>query len=645
MELRHLRYLDAVAEEKSFVAAAARLRVAQPALSRQIKDLETEVGVELLSREATGSHLTVAGEAVLAIGRNILLSVKAAIERARLAEHGLVGRCTVGVGQYPLAYRLVARLIEQARSEYPGIELVVDNQSHHALWDAIAAAEVDVGLGTAPPTPQLHLAVETFAKDVIDSVVLAATHPLAKRREIKLEDLRDQPFVGLGPEVGSEPSNLVHREFAARGFEPAVTRYAASRDAVAILVRAGAGWTAVPRSMRATLSPETVAIPFADFAVPFRYVHIHRRSEDRPVVLSILGALRRAARADAGEEAAEGQEGRRTAPPDDRAGRASRVELRHLRYFTAVLEHESIGRAAEALEITQPALSRQIRDLEEDVGATLVTRTTRGVAPTLAGESLRSDARRILSAADRIASEAQRAVRGASGRVVVGVAASAMAWDVLTRAVATISTTRPSTEVSVEDVPTPRQGARLREARLDVAIGHRFPSSPELDESLVRLTLLPDALDGVLLPPSHPLATKTEIELIELVEFPFLFMKRDFSPSLYDLVLSTMSRANFTPRVEGTYDAMPSIWALVAQGLGWGLASTSQRVKPPNGVSAVPLKDFHVPWGCELAYRRNESRQAVLGVLQSIRDAAHVVASASMTSQGMKYWSQVGRAG
>ena len=644
VELRHLRYLVAIADEKSFVAAAARLRVAQPALSRQIKDLEEEVGEKLLEREASGSRLTTAGEAVVAIGRSILLSVEAALERARLTEHGLIGRCVISVGRYPVAFRLVARLIEQLREEYPGIEVVVDNQSHQALWDAIAAAQVDIGLGTVPPTSNLQLAVETFARDALDTAVLPSGHRLARKKKLMLEELRGETYVGLGPSVGSEPSELLRREFAARDFEPAAMRYAANRDGVTILIRAGAGWTTIPRSFGPAGSPGLALVPIADLSVPFRYVHIHRRSEDRPVVLSVLNVLRRLAREES-ERSAEGTTPKASLPDDERRGRASRVELRHLRYLVAAIDHESIGRAAEALGLTQPALSRQIRDLEEEVGATLITRTPRGVAATIVGESLRSDARRILTAASRIGSEAKRAVRGAQGRIVIGAAASAMSWDILTRAVAALTSADPDSDLHVEDVPTPWQATALRDARLDLAIGHRFPSTPEIDDSVVREALLPDALDSVLLPDGHPLASRREIEAPELGRLPFLFIKRDFSPAFHDIVMSGLAALDYTPRTEGTYDAMPSIWAMVAQGLGWGLAATSQQARPPLGLVAVPLKGFHVPWGCELSYRRGETRPPVLAMLDAIRDAAHAVDAESMTSKPKKYWPKVGRAG
>src|SRR5437879_3248678 len=99
MELRHLRYLIAIAEERSFSAAAARLRLAQPALSRQIRDLERELGTELFVRDSTGTVITAAGEQCASAARQILENVSEAIKRARLAHSGLVGKCILGVGR------------------------------------------------------------------------------------------------------------------------------------------------------------------------------------------------------------------------------------------------------------------------------------------------------------------------------------------------------------------------------------------------------------------------------------------------------------------------------------------------------------------------------------------------------------------
>lgn len=645
MELRHLRYLEAVADAKTFIAAAAKVRVAQPALSRQIRDLEEELGVDLFTREAGGSRLTVAGEAVVAISRTILHSVHEAVRRARLAENGLVGECVVGVGRFPAAYELCARLIARTRQEFSGIQIVVEHLTPNAVWERLSSAEIDIGIGIAPPDQRPDLAAQTFGHDVLDRAALAEGHPLAARAALTLADLRGETYIGLGPSVGSEPIRLLYQEFGARKFEPAMTRNAKNFENLRFLVRAGAGWSVYPRSVREGIDAGIAVVPISDLAVPFRYVVMSRRVEAREVVRCALGILRREALAEPLEQPAEDIGTDQAVGVVDPQARVSRVELRHLRYLVAVVEHESIGRAAEALGLAQPTLSKALKDLETDVGATLLTRTARGVAPTGAGESLARDARRILGAADRLASEAQRAVRGASGRVVVGIAPAAPFWDLVSDATARLPQTPEPIDIVVDEVPTPRQVAQLREASIDLALGHRFPTAPDLEASVVREQLVPDSLDTALLPASHPRAGAAELALTELGDLPFLFMKREFNPAFYDLVLTTMARAHYVPRLEGSYDAIPSIWALVAQGVGWGLGSRAQLASPPRGVAVVPLKDFALPWGVELTYRRAEARPAVLELLAAMRRAAEALNTATMTSKAMKYWPAVGRAG
>jgi DNA-binding transcriptional LysR family regulator len=244
------------------------------------------------------------------------------------------------------------------------------------------------------------------------------------------------------------------------------------------------------------------------------------------------------------------------------------------------------------------------------------------VAPTGAGESFGADARRVVAAADRISLEAARAVRGAAGRVVVGVASTTWIFDLLSRATAEFVRDPSAAELSIEDVPSPRQVASLNEARIDVALGHRYPIVEDVNPNIERVTVVPDTLDVALLPANHPLAAKKSIALADLASLPLLFMKREFSPGFHDLVVLTMSRASFVPKLESSYDHLPSIWALVAQGVGWGLGWRGQLSKPPQGVVGVPLRDFSLPWGIEMSYRRAETRKPVLDVLAAIKRAA-----------------------
>jgi len=643
MELRHLRYLIAVAEENSFVAAASRLHLAQPALSRQIRDLETELGLELFVRDSSGTRLTAAGDACVRASRALLENLDSALERTRQAEHGLVGTCTLGAGRYPLWNGMLGRLLEHVRSEYPGIEIMVDERGLRGQWDALADAHIDIAFGTAPPGDYAQFVVETHSLDLIDAIVVSKRHHLALRESVSVNDLKSDCWVRLAPTVADEPTRIFQSVLSNSGFVPASTRLAANDDALRMLVRSGAGWSPLPRSLRNTLQDGLVAIPLDDLAVPFRYVHFHRRGDNRPVVRSVLGAMRRAARKEGFGAAKE--QAPKSAAAERQKLNGTRLELRHLRYFVATIEHETIGRAAEHLDITQPGLSRQLRDLEQEVGATLILRNARGVAPTLAGQALYGDAVRILRAADQMASEAQRALRGTAGQVVVGLAASPIIWETITKVVADLAASLPAINVTVEDVPTPLQGKALHEAKLDLAMGHRYPSISDLDPGVVRTPLLPDSFNQALISAQHPLAGQSEISLKDLGDLPFLFMRRQFSPALYDLVMSTFYRAAYKPRVEGTYDGLTTVWALSAQGMGFTLGMASQRAYPPYGVVAVRLKDFNLPWGAELSCRADEARPAVVAVIQAIQQAARALMQEGMTSQETKYWPQVAASG
>jgi DNA-binding transcriptional LysR family regulator len=637
MELRHLRYLIAVAEEQSFVAAAARLRLAQPALSRQIRDLEQEIGTPLFARDSTGTVMTAAGEQCVGAARHILDGVGAAIDRARLAHKGLVGKCILGAGRYPLWNGLLGRVVEQARIDYPGIEVIVQEFSGEMQWTALENAEIDIGLGAALSTDNMRFACATHSVDVMDSIVVARTHPLSTRDSVTLDELQDETYIRYEPPIETECTRQVAAFLARRGFAPIAERTATNADSLRMLVRAGVGFSVLPRSMRHVLNSGLVAIPVEDLGVPLRYVYMHRRGDVRPAVRSILTSIKRTAERDAARRSQERPATSGEQPECQPV--PTRLELRHLRYFTAIVQHESIGRAAEALELTQPALSRQLRTLEGEIGVELLMRTARGVVPTLAGESLHHDALGILAAADRLPSEAERAVRGTAGNCVIGVVASPLAWETATHAVAECAERLSFIDVRVEDTPTPRQAQALREARLDVAIGHRYPTVPDLDPSVVRELLLPDRMNMALLAAGHPLSSRDEIMLEDLADVPFMFMKRSFSPALYDVVMGTFARAGYVPQIHGEYDGLPTVWALAAQGLGWALGSESQCYAPPQGVIPVRIADFDLPWGLELAYRRDETRMPVLEVIDALKRAAATVLARGMGAPTNKYWS------
>jgi DNA-binding transcriptional LysR family regulator len=235
------------------------------------------------------------------------------------------------------------------------------------------------------------------------------------------------------------------------------------------------------------------------------------------------------------------------------------------------------------------------------------------VSPTRAGQALHEDAMRILGAAEGLPGEAQRVIRAANGRCVIGMIPTPVLHDIVTRAVREASIRMPEIALTVLDVPTPMQPDALASARIDLGLGHSYPTSHH-DRAIVQSRLADDALNTALLAVTSPLAKRESLTLANLADIPFLFMKRSFSPAFYDQVMGAFARVGYRPRIDVEYDGLPTVWALAAKNIGWCLASQSQRKQPPPGLVAVPLREFELPWGAHLVCREDEFSQAILAI-------------------------------
>jgi DNA-binding transcriptional LysR family regulator len=620
VELRHLRYLVAVADAGTFVRAAELLRVAQPALTRQIHDLEEVLGVTIFAEGARKATLTPAGEACVRVARHVLKDLARAIARARLSKRGLAGQCVLMSGPLPVMSGFVARVIKRMKQKYPGISIEVQEGGMSGQWTALADAQADVGLGV-PPTPEFPtLAYELQYVELIDTVLVAPEHPLAAMESVGLADLAQHQFLALDghPEklqqaVVGEMKRLRLRHSPPRQFS--------SFESLQVHIRAGQGWSLIPGVMVSGLRP-LVGVRIRDFRAPFRNARIWRRTDQRPVVHTLLAELRAME-----QESREGSvAGPTTSAPEPEEFISSRLELRHLLSFIAVAEYGSMGRAAEEVGITQPALSRQMRDLEYDVGVPLMQRESRGVALTDAGEDFLDSARGVLSLVEHLPREALRAHRGAAqNRCLIGVVPHPFVDRVLVSAINDLETRGERVRVGTRGIPTPMQSAALRNSEIDLAIGHAFPVPGPSTESrgLIVTRLFSEEMNTVLVAAGHPLAQRTEIRTMELVDVPFLYPARAFFPRMYDALHQRLADVGLTPRVDDTYDGLHIMWAMAAQGLGWTLGWTSHLTEPPAGLRAIPLLDFTMPWGVELVYRQDESRVSILAAIDAIVDCAN----------------------
>jgi DNA-binding transcriptional LysR family regulator len=612
MELRHLRYLVAVADAGTFVAAAKELRVAQPALTRQIHDLERELELALFEKGARKATLTKAGEACVRLSRHVLRDTESAIARARLSNEGLAGECRVICGIFPLASGFVGRLVARMKANYPGITLTIEEGQGTDQWDRLANGDGDINLSMGPGHSHPSLHVESQWTDTVGHALLHPDHPMAARRKVTIAELSIFPSLMLDGILGAASFGEAERHYQQmvkklrRG--DAVIDHLPTFNAILAHVRAMRGWTFIPKSMHANFAP-LVGVPIADFKLPVKFHRLWRRADDRPVVQTVISELRAMEREDSGNS----QETKR--PPRDRkSGTPPRLELRHLRSYTQVARYGSFGRAAEALDISQPALSRQMKDLEHDVGVMLFERGTRGVELTPAGRALCDDAAGVLAVVEQINKEAHRAERGSSQRCVIGVVPHPFIDQLVADAVVRSDHLRISTQL----LGTPSVPPALEASEIDLGIAFKYPARVPISPRLIHVPLFDDDLSHAMLARGHPLANEKSLSLADLRDVPFLFPGREVFPPVYDVVMHQFGLAGVDPRVDASYEGAITIWTVAAQGLGWAPGLRAQAESPPSGLVSIPLRDFLLPWGGELVYRKDESRASVLAVIDTI---------------------------
>jgi DNA-binding transcriptional LysR family regulator len=247
MELRQLEYFVAVAEEASFTRAAARVHVAQPGVSAQVRRLERELGQELLDRSGRTVRLTRVGEAVLPYARAAL----AAVAAARLATDELAGlvrvRVAVGMVTGRSSFDLPDALAD-FHERHPGVEITLAEDNSDHLLASLQAGQLDmalVGLSTPPPA-----GVRTQV--VADEPVVAAVshdHPMRARSTIPLRAMRDLPLISLPRGTGLRAA--IDSACAAAGFRPRIAFEASDPDVLARLAARGLGVAILPRTVAA----------------------------------------------------------------------------------------------------------------------------------------------------------------------------------------------------------------------------------------------------------------------------------------------------------------------------------------------------------------------------------------------------------
>ena len=249
MELRHLRYFRAVAEELHFGRAAERLHIAQPPLSQQIRALERELGVQLFVRSTRRVELTAAGQAYLRRVVAILDGVDDAGRQVRRIEDGTEGQLAIGcVGS--ATYSLLPQFVRALRAELPLVDVSVRGEMlAPAQLTALETGEIDIAL-LRPPVAVPGVRAELLRRDGL-LVALPAGHELASRDRLSIGDLRDIDFIVHAGQGRSAMGDLVTTLSAAAGFRPRIRQEVEETSTLVTLVAAGLGVAIVPAPTRA----------------------------------------------------------------------------------------------------------------------------------------------------------------------------------------------------------------------------------------------------------------------------------------------------------------------------------------------------------------------------------------------------------
>src|SRR5947208_12062614 len=257
------------------------------------------------------------------------------------------------------------------------------------------------------------------------------------------------------------------------------------------------------------------------------------------------------------------------------------VELRHLRYFVAVAEMENVSRAALKLHVSQPALSRQIRDLEDEIGFCLLERTAKSVRLTDAGRAFLDDARELLRQADDAVKKARAIASEEPTELHVGYSPTPFA-EILPKTLRAFQRAMPNVHVRLHDWSNKTILGGVRDGRLQLGLITRSPKTSALDD--VRFEELLRQRVCVAVAPQHAFARRRAIPITDVAAEPLIGLTREDYPNYYDLLSIIFSKVKQKPRVIEEHDSMPGVMSAVEAGTGVAVAvdfgySFGNRVK------------------------------------------------------------------
>lgn len=290
------------------------------------------------------------------------------------------------------------------------------------------------------------------------------------------------------------------------------------------------------------------------------------------------------------------------------------MELKRLRYFCAVAEVEHFGRAAAALRIAQPALSRQVRQLEVELGIELFERLPRGVRLTASGRLLFTEVKRLLVDIEDISTRARAAGRGDVGTLRVGVNESASSRGHMVNAIIQFRTKFPKVVLELQHMTSLHQLDALANRILDAAFVYHFPEDrADLSHLLVENTWIVLAL-----PDDHRLVHSDKIMLRDITGEPMVWIRRAVAPATHDIIMRACLQADLSPTIVQEATSEPMALNLVSVGGLLSFVTDTNMERRPSNVVLKRVDDLDVQFSLRLAWRSTDSSPVLRRFVETV---------------------------
>ena len=279
MELRHFRYFVAVAGEENVSRAALKLHVSQPGLSRQIRDLEDEIGFQLFERSAKSVRLTEAGKVFLIEARAVLQHAEDAVKMARAVSGGTSGEINVGYAP-SLTVQILPAALRKFQEKFPNVRVALHDLSTEEMLAQLGEKKLQVALTVRPPAKQLRgLRFEELARYAM-CVAVAPKHPLAKAKSVSLAQVAEEPLIAYSRKDYPEYHEMIAKIFAPVGRKPRIAGEHDGATSLIAAVESGRGIALVPECVACMVGARLKLLPLRPPPPPISVVAIWRREAD-----------------------------------------------------------------------------------------------------------------------------------------------------------------------------------------------------------------------------------------------------------------------------------------------------------------------------------------------------------------------------